>query len=126
MADASFFANVDQPFVRVTDIRLRGLVHLLRDDERLQAFAEREVGRLLRHDKEHKTRMLATLTALLNASGNKSDAARTVHVSRPTFYQQLSKIEELLGVDLDSAESRASVYVAVLAANAAHGPSYRE
>lgn len=123
VADASYGVSVDQPLARVTDIRLRGLVHLLRGDERLQAFAEREVGRILSHDKEHKTKMFATLTALLNASGNKSDAARMVHVSRPTFYHQLAKLEELLGVDLDSAESRASLYVAVLAANAARGQS---
>lgn len=119
VAEASHAVTVEQPFTRVADIRLRGLVHLLRDDERLQAFAEREVGRIVTHDQAHRTTMFATLTAFLDASGNKSEAARLVHVSRPTFYQHLAKIEELLGVDLDNSESRASLYVAVLAANAA-------
>ena len=38
------------PFYRLPDLRLRGLLHLLRDDPRLQAFAERELAPLLRHD----------------------------------------------------------------------------
>ena len=35
------------PYFRLPDLRLRGLLHLLRDDPRVQAFAERELRRLL-------------------------------------------------------------------------------
>ena len=34
-------------FYRLADLRLRGLLHLLRDDPRVQTFAERELGPLL-------------------------------------------------------------------------------
>src|SRR6185437_11684275 len=35
------------PFYRLADLRLRGLLHLLRDDPRVQTFVERELGPLL-------------------------------------------------------------------------------
>ena len=40
-------AAAPPPFYRLPDLRLRGLLHLLRDDPRLQTFVERELGALL-------------------------------------------------------------------------------
>src|SRR5580692_9335486 len=109
-------------FYRLPDLRLRGLLHLLRDDPRVQAFAERELGPLLRRDDAAGSQMLATLTAYLEAGGNKAEAAKRAHLARPTLYERLRKIEEVLGVSLDSAQSRTSLHVAVLAQAAAREP----
>src|SRR5580692_9331963 len=109
-------------FYRLPDLRLRGLLHLLRDDPRVQAFAERELGPLLRRDDAAGSQMLATLTAYLDAGGNKAEAAKRAHLARPTLYERLRKIEEVLGVSLDSAQSRTSLHVAVLAQAAAREP----
>ena len=49
----------------------------------------------------------------------KAGAAQRAHLARPTFYQRLRQIERILGVDLDSAESRTSLHVALLAQPAA-------
>ncbi len=106
-------------FYRLPDLRLRGLLHLLRDDPRVQAFAERELGPLLRRDDAAGSQMLATLTAYLEAGGNKAEAAKRAHLARPTLYERLHRIEEVLGVSLDSAQSRTSLHVAVLAQAAA-------
>jgi purine catabolism regulator len=51
----------------------------------------------------------------LEAGGNKAAAAGRAHLARPTFYQRLQVIEQVLGVTLDSPESRASLHVALLA-----------
>jgi PucR family transcriptional regulator, purine catabolism regulatory protein len=107
------------PFYRLPDLRLRGLLHLLRDDPRVQAFAERELGPLLRRDDAAGRQMLAALTAYLEAGGNKAEAAKRAHLARPTLYERLRRIEEVLGVSLDSAQSRTSLHVAVLAQAAA-------
>jgi purine catabolism regulator len=96
-------------------MRLRGLLHLLRDDTRLQTFAERELGPLLAADEAQGSQLLSCLAAYLEEGGNKAAAAQRAHLARPTFYQRLEQIERILGVDLDSAESRTSLHVALLA-----------
>ena len=107
----------DRPaFYRLADLRLRGLLHLLRDDPRVQTFVERELGPLLA---EPDTSLLSVLAAYLAAGGNKAEAAKRAHLARPTLYERLARIERLLGTDLGSAESRTSLHVALLALEAA-------
>jgi hypothetical protein len=101
-------------FYRLPDLRLRGLLHLLRDDGRLRAFAERELGPLLSYDAEHGTALVTDLTVFLDAGGNKALAAARAHLARPTFYQRLALIERILGISLADPESRTSLHVALL------------
>jgi len=110
-------------FYRLPDLRLRGLLHLLRDDPRLQTFVERELGALLAFDPD--SGLIEVLTAYLAAGGNKAEAAKASHLARPTFYERLRRIERILGTDLSSAESRTSLHVAVLALDAARASSAR-
>jgi PucR family transcriptional regulator, purine catabolism regulatory protein len=104
----------DPLFYRLPDLRLRGLLHLLRDDPRLQTFVERELGALLAADPG----LIDALAAYLAAGGNKAEAAKAAHLARPTFYERLRRIERICGTDLSSAESRTSLHVALLALNA--------
>ena len=104
-------------FYRLPDLRLRGLLHLLRDDPRLQTFAERELGALLASEQDAE--LIGVLAAYLAAGGNKAEAAKNAHLARPTFYERLHRIERILGTDLNSAESRTSLHVALLALEAA-------
>ena len=104
------------PFYRLADLRLRGLLHLLRDDPRVQTFVERELGPLLASEPD--TSLLDVLAAYLAAGGNKAAAAKSSHLARPTFYERLRRIERILGTDLGSAESRTSLHVAMLALDA--------
>ena len=101
------------PFYRLADLRLRGLLHLLRDDPRVQTFVERELGPLLAAEPD--SALLDVLAAYLAAGGNKAEAAKHAHLARPTFYERLRRIERILGTDLGSAESRTSLHVALLA-----------
>ena len=111
-----------QPFYRLDDLRLRGLLHLLRDDPRVQTFVERELGPLLASEPD--TSLLDVLAAYLAAGGNKAEAAKSSHLARPTFYERLRRIERVLGTDLGSAESRTSLHVALLALEASRmGPA---
>jgi purine catabolism regulator len=54
----------------------------------------------------------------LDQGRNKSAAADAAHLSRPSFYERLHRIERVLGVDLDSVESCLSLHVALLALEA--------
>ncbi|MBW8485985.1 PucR family transcriptional regulator [Actinomadura parmotrematis] len=102
-------------FYRLPDLRLRGLLHLLRDDARLQTFVERELGPLLEYDAERGTDLTRILELYLEAGRNKAVAAQQAHLSRPAFYERLRRIERVLGADLDDVESCASLHVALLA-----------
>jgi purine catabolism regulator len=115
VADVAIRHPDGRPFYRLPDLRLRGLLHLLRDDARLSAFASRELGALVAYDESHGTGLVGDLTAYLEAGGNKAVAASRAHLARPTFYQRLRLIEHVLGLSLSSAESRTSLHVALLA-----------
>ncbi len=103
-----------RPFYRAADVRLRGLVALIRSDPRVQAFAETELRSVLAHRASHGDEMFDLLRAFLEAGGNKTDLAKRLHLSRPTLYSRLAALQRLVGVDLDDAESRTSLHVAML------------
>ncbi|AKK30585.1 PucR family transcriptional regulator [Mycobacterium sp. EPa45] len=109
----------DKPFHRVADVRLRGLLSLIRTDPRVQAFAETELAGLLAHRAKHGDEAFDLLRRFLEAGGNKAELARKLHMSRPTLYARLDALERIVGLDLDDAESRTSLHVAMLTLNAA-------
>ncbi|GAA3810384.1 PucR family transcriptional regulator [Sphaerisporangium flaviroseum] len=104
-----------RPFYRLPDLRLRGLLHLLRDDARLQTFAERELGPLLAHDAHRGGDLTGILRTYLDAGRNKAVAAQRAHLSRPAFYDRLRRLERILDTDLDDVDSCLSLHVALLA-----------
>ncbi|HET9656096.1 MAG TPA: helix-turn-helix domain-containing protein, partial [Kineosporiaceae bacterium] len=103
------------PYLRLPDLRLRGLLQLVRDDPRVQTFVERELGALLAHDATTGDDLTATLRSYLAAGRNKSAAATVAHLSRPAFYDRLSRVGRVLGADLDDVETCLSLHVALLA-----------
>jgi purine catabolism regulator len=102
----------------VQDIGLPELLYSLRDDLRVQAYAERRLAALLSHDHTHGTDLLGTLRHYLASAGNKSITARRTHLSRQALYQRLRQIEQILGGDLESGDLRAQLHVAVTALDA--------
>lgn len=102
------------PWFRSTDVRLRGLVAQLQDDERLLGFAEAELASLLAHDSRHGTDLLDLLRAHVELRGNKVAMAQATHISRQALYGRLRRLEQILQVDLDDADSMLSLGVALL------------
>ena len=110
-----------RPFHRFADVRMRGLVAALRDDPRMRAFAEAELGELLDDDGSRGGHSdLEVLAALLEAGGGKTQAARTLGLSRPAVYARAQRLEERLGVSLEDAESRTALHTALLWWRSAH------
>jgi purine catabolism regulator len=109
----------DKPFHRASDVRLRGLLSLIRTDPRVQAFAETELAGLLAHRAKHGDEAFDLLRRFLDAGGNKAELARMLHMSRPTLYSRLEALQRIVGLDLDDAESRTSLHVAMLILNPA-------
>lgn len=101
-------------YYRATDVRLRGLLALLRNDPRVQQFVESELEGLLEAEAQGRGGHLQLLGQYLESGGNKAAMARSGFLSRPTLYARLAQLEELLGADLEDAESRTSLHVALL------------
>ncbi|MFD9139013.1 PucR family transcriptional regulator [Streptomyces bottropensis] len=105
----------DRSFHELSDIGLHRLLYALRDDTRIQEYAEQQLGRLIDHDSQHGTGLLTTLRHHLEAAGNKTIAARRGGLSRETMYQRLRTIERLLDRDLESGVQRTELHAALTA-----------
>jgi purine catabolism regulator len=103
-----------RPWYRSTDVRLRGLVAQLQDDDRVVAFTESELGSLLAHDGKSRDELLTVLRSFVRLGGNKAAVAEDTHLSRQALYGRLRRLEAILDVDLDDAESAMSLGVALL------------
>jgi purine catabolism regulator len=104
----------DRIVFRVSDIRLRGLLALLRGDPRVQRFAESELRALILHDIESGDNCMEILRGYLELAHHKSALAERLHLSRPALYAKLARIERILGVELSDGESATSLHVAML------------
>ncbi|MGH9102020.1 MAG: PucR family transcriptional regulator [Acidimicrobiales bacterium] len=104
----------ERAYHRLGDLGILGLLHLLRDDPRLQSFVERQLGPLLARELPERARLLQALSAHFGANGNKSTAAARAHVSRSVLYERLARVEAMLGVDLDDPQQAVSLHVAML------------
>ena len=85
----------------------------LRDGNDLAHFVEMELGCLLEHDAVRAVPLIQTLRAYLEAGGNKSTAAKALHVERKSLYHRLDRIRSLLGRDIDDPEVSARLFVAL-------------
>ncbi|MEV6768230.1 PucR family transcriptional regulator [Nocardia sp. NPDC051030] len=110
----SLTTSTPRPFYRSGDVRLRGLLSLIRDEPGVQRFAETELSALLRHDIHHATDLTRTLRHFLDLAGNKTELAKRLNISRPTLYDRLARISRILDVDLDTGETRTSLHTALL------------
>lgn len=107
-------------YYELPDIQLQGLLYILADDPRVQAFVERTLGPLLDHDARHSTGLVETLRIYLESGRNKSAAADDAFLSRQALYQRLSSIERILDVDLASADVCTSLHAAIMAIHSRH------
>lgn len=114
-------SDSSRAYFRASDARVRGLFYSMREDTRLQAFVEHELGPLLAFDAKRDTELVDTLRVYLANGRNKSAAAEASHMSRPAFYQRLLRIGRVLGVDLDSVDDCLSLHIAMLAHEVLHG-----
>ncbi len=99
----------------VRDLELQRLLWRWRDDRELRAFVLRRLGPLLEHDRRRKHQLLPTLEALCSGGWRKAEAARALHLNRQALYNRLTRIEELLGVDLGDPEQTLTLHLALRA-----------
>jgi PucR family transcriptional regulator, purine catabolism regulatory protein len=97
------------------DLVLYRLLSPLSAGPTLANFVGGELGPLIEHDDRHRSELLRTLDAYLQANGNKIVTAQKLHLQRRSVYYRLERIEQLLGRSLDDPEQRVRLYVALRA-----------
>ncbi|MDX8153812.1 PucR family transcriptional regulator [Patulibacter brassicae] len=96
-------------------LELQRLLWRWRDDAEVAAFVRRRLGALLEHDAQRKHALLPTLEALCANGWRKAETARALHLNRQALYNRLTRLEQLLGVDLSDPEQTMTVHLALRA-----------
>ena len=97
--------------IAVPELGLTGLLAAVSDD-RLVEFVDRHLGPLVEHDRSRGANLIPTLKAYLEA-GEQQAAARRLRVHPNTLRYRLDRIREISGVELDDAETRLNLAVAL-------------
>jgi len=82
-------------------------------DGELTAFRDATLGKLLAYDAAHQAELVRTLDAFLAAGGNAARAAQALFVHYNTLRHRLGTIEQVLALDLDDADARLSLALAL-------------
>jgi len=78
----------------------------------LDDFVARWLGPLLTYDESHKTELVETLRCVLDTGGVMTEAAKHLFIHISTLKYRVSRIEELLGVELRNAELAFNLHLA--------------
>ncbi|HTI23250.1 MAG TPA: PucR family transcriptional regulator [Kutzneria sp.] len=104
--------RADLPVVRFAELADDGVLTLV-DPEVAGVFADRLLAPLVEHDATGRGELIASLRAWLAHNGQWDPAAAALGVHRHTLRHRLAKVGQLLGRDLDSADTRAELWLAL-------------
>jgi purine catabolism regulator len=77
------------------------------------AFHNEMLGALISHDRENRADLVETLRAFFDANGSPKDAAQRLGVHRNTVLYRLDRVKALTGYDLNDAETRLRLQLAL-------------
>lgn len=95
------------------ELGLYRLVVGLRSRDELKRFYEETLGPLARYDATHGTELVRTLECYFAENANASQTSRALYIHRNTLSYRLQRIVEITGLDLDDAEARLALQLAL-------------
>ena len=105
-------ARLESPYY-YEQMGLYRLLAELRGRDELRRFYEETLGQLVRYDEEHNTELVHTLEAFFDNNANVSQTSRALYIHRNTLNYRLQRIVEISGLDLNDAESRLALQLAL-------------
>jgi len=99
---------------------LRQLVWRLRAEPSFARFLHATLAPLEEYDSRQGRELLHTLECFCTNGGRKAQTARLLGLERQTLYKRLSRIAEVLGVDLDDEDTRLALHLALRARRVLH------
>ncbi len=100
-------------FVEFNSLGIYQLLAQLDSTPILQQFCKRLIGPLARYDEEHNSELVHTITAYFDHHANISQTAEALFIHRNTLLYRLERIQELTGQDLNLADTRLSLHLAL-------------
>ncbi len=85
----------------------------MEDSKTLRRFRDQVIGPLVEYDREHKSSLVQTISAFFEHHGNVSQTAEELYIHRNTLLYRLERIQELTGQDLDDADMRLALQLAL-------------
>jgi purine catabolism regulator len=97
------------------DLKLYQLLLALKERnlEHLRRFHAETLGPLVEHDRNKQGDLIRTLNGFFEANGNLAKAATDLDVHRNTLVYRLERISELTGLNLDDADNRLILHLAL-------------
>lgn len=99
--------------VHFEHLGVQRLLFQLRDNPELASFYDDLLGRLQAHDERQGAELVNTLEAFFACHGNHVRTAQRLHLHRNTLLYRLERARTVLGADLDDAETRLALQVAL-------------
>lgn len=96
-----------------SDLGLLSLLSNLAEGPELRRYVDDELGAVLGLTPAQRTPLLETLQAFLDCGGNKTVAAKQLHIERRSLYYRIERLEALLDSNLDAAATRLRLQVAL-------------
>lgn len=90
------------------------LLVAIRDRSLLDRFVQTTLGPLLQHDHGHHAALTPTLEAWTHTNGNLVAAAQRLNVHRNTLNYRMQQIQTLTGLDLNDAQHRLNIAIALM------------
>jgi PucR family transcriptional regulator, purine catabolism regulatory protein len=79
----------------------------------VHTFSQQVIGPLAEYDKRHRSNLVNTMAAYFDHHGNISQTAESLFIHRNTLLYRLERISELTGHDLNQADMRLSLHLAL-------------
>ena len=98
---------------RFEDLGVFRLIFAAEGLPELRAFYQEALGPLIAYDREHGGELLKTLKAFFDAKGGPKEAAGLLDVHRNTVLYRLDRIRQVTGLDLDDADVRLRLHLAL-------------
>jgi purine catabolism regulator len=98
---------------RFEDLGVYRLIFAAEGLPELRAFYQEALGSLIAYDREHGGELIRTLKAFFDAKGGPKEAAGLLDVHRNTVLYRLDRIRQVTGLDLDDADVRLRLHLAL-------------
>lgn len=89
------------------------LLGKLEDIQAVREFTEQVIGPLVTYDRQHRSSLVQTIDAYFAHHGNISQTAESLFIHRNTLLYRLERIQELTNHDLNQANMRLAMHLAL-------------
>lgn len=99
--------------VEYSSLGVYQLLVQLEDIPASRAFTDSVIGPLVEYDEKHNSSLVQTMDAYFNNHGNISKTAESLFIHRNTLLYRLERIQDLTGHDLNQANMRLGLHLAL-------------